>query len=197
VDRIGFPLQNHQEEIHIKINTDEHFSTPIWHVEEDLPSGAYEWALEVQRNIPSVIRSNEGGYQSEPTSDWSKLIYVHHISKVLEFLPEFIFINWWVNINKKGDYNELHTHPGAELSAVWYITDNFDSIHFQDPSEHSRASLYQRINKNTNINYKCTAGDLLIFPSDLMHGVKPHTEDTPRISVSFNMAIPTDFGYFS
>ena len=93
--------------------------------------------------------------------------------------------------------DRLHTHPGAELSAVWYITDNFDSIHFQDPSEHSRASLYQRINKNTNINYKCTAGDLLIFPSDLMHGVKPHTEDTPRISVSFNMAIPTDFGYFS
>tara|TARA_X000000368_G_C22648260_1_gene544037 strand:+ start:110 stop:598 length:489 start_codon:yes stop_codon:yes gene_type:complete len=162
-----------------------------------LPSGAYEWVLEVQKKSPCVNKSNMGGYQSKDSLDWSPMKYSDHILNLLEFLPEFYFGSWWVNINKKGNYNNYHTHPSSDLSCVWYITDNFGSIDFQDPSQHSRVSLYRSFNKFTNIKYKCIAGDLLIFPSDLIHGVKPHTEDTPRISVSFNLILPTGKGYFS
>jgi len=195
-------MQNHQEEIHIKINKDEHFSTPIWHVKEELPSGAYEWALEVQRNIPSTQKSNVGGYQSESLLDWTPMKYSDHILKLLKFLPKFYLANWWININKKGNYNDYHSHPNSDLACVWYITDNFGSIDFKNPLEFERHNLLMNMGKLGNIKYTCTAGDLLIFPSDLIHRVKPHRKDTLRISVSFNLVLSggkTDLGiaYFS
>ena len=33
----------------------------------------------------------------------------------------------------------------------------------------------------------CKAGDLIVFPSDVPHGVEEHKLDTPRISVAFNL----------
>ena len=46
------------------------------------------------------------------------------------------------------------------------------------------------MNELSDITMNCNAGDLLIFPSDLVHCVKAHTEETSRISVSFNMFLP-------
>lgn len=163
------------------------FPTPIWHIKEELPRGAYNWALEIQKNNKSVRKSNVGGYQSNDTLDWTAMVYKQHILKCLEILPKFQLDNWWININKKGDFNDYHTHPGGMLSAVWYITDNYRLIEFQNPSLHNREGILYEMGWGTSHKFNCTAGDLLVFPSDLIHRVHPHTEDTLRISVSFNM----------
>jgi len=162
------------------------FPTPIWHIKEELPRGAYDWALEIQKNNKSVRRSNVGGYQSNATVDWTTMVYKQHILKCLNVLPRFQLSNWWVNINKKGDFNDYHTHPESMLSAVWYITDNFGSIEFQNPLDHDRNKILNDMGWSTNNTFNCTAGDILVFPSDLVHRVLPHTEDNLRISVSFN-----------
>ena len=163
------------------------FPTPIWHIKEELPEGAYDWALEIQKNNRSVRKSNIGGYQSNDTLDWTAMVYKQHILKCLETLPRFQLSNWWININKKGDFNDYHTHPGSMLSAVWYITDNYRSIEFQNPLLHNRNNILDEMDWSMADVIDCTAGDLLVFPSDLIHRVYPHTEDTLRISVSFNM----------
>ena len=36
------------------------FPTPIWHIKEELPRGAYNWSLEIQKNNKSVRKSNVG-----------------------------------------------------------------------------------------------------------------------------------------
>ena len=115
------------------------------------------------------------------------MVYKQHILKCLETLPRFQLSNWWININKKGDFNDYHTHPGSMLSAVWYITDNYRSIEFQNPLLHNRNNILDEMDWSMADVIDCTAGDLLVFPSDLIHRVYPHTEDTLRISVSFNM----------
>ena len=46
------------------IETKQVFSTPIWRAYNELPRGAYEWALEYQEENESKPRSNRGGYQS-------------------------------------------------------------------------------------------------------------------------------------
>ena len=171
------------------------FPTPIWHIKEELPRGAYNWALEIQKNNKSVRKSNVGGYQSNATLDWTAMVYKQHILKCLETLPRFQLSNWWININKKGDFNDYHTHPGSMLSAVWYITDNFGAIEFQNPLLHNREGILSEMGWGTAHKFNCTAGDLLVFPSDLIHHVFPHTEDTLRISVSFNMLPPIPDGY--
>ena len=98
--------------------------------------------------------------------------------------------DWWLNINEKGDYNIMHTHPGSHFSCIWYITNNEGSLVLSSPLTHTRVALLVSgfpINLEEVVN--CSAGTLLVFPSDIPHYVEEHKLDTPRISVSFNMVI--------
>ena len=171
------------------------FSTPLWIYPERLPQGAYEWALEYKRRESDFdILSNRGGYQSIQ-KPWQEFRYKNYIDQVLTnrfpSYEEFFVTGWWLNINGKGDYNLPHTHPGSDLSAIWYITHNQGLLYFQDPQTFTRHVLYQRIFSNwgesPSKNIECDAGTLLVFPSDLEHRVEEHTLDSPRISVSFNL----------
>ena len=186
------------------------FSTPIWISENPLPEGAYKWALEYKRKNPNNLQvSNRGGYQSI-SAGWENFKYGSYIQNILDeysLFKDFQVINWWLNVNEKGDYNLQHTHPNSDLACIWYITNNENLLTFEDPLVHNRITLYQSIlskfNDTPSKAMKCPAGTLLVFPSDTPHRVEKHTLDSPRISVSFNMRIdesavsipPTDEGW--
>ena len=112
-------------------NTFNIFETPIWYIEKDLPEGVYEWALDMERNVKGTQLSNRGGYQSE-WLDIPNFKYLDHLRSMMVFLPEFHFSNMWVNINRKGDYNWRHTHPGSDLACIWYITENLNKLVLED-----------------------------------------------------------------
>ena len=163
-----------------------YFATPIWYIEKDLPEGAYDWALDVEKNVEKKEVSNRGGYQSSPIK-LDTFPYYRHIQEMTIFLPSFNYSYLWVNINRKGDYNIMHTHPTSDITCIWYITDNMHKLNLQDPMHFSRQKIY---NKFGMVNYKsinAKAGSLVMFPSDIAHWVEPHEEDTPRISISFNI----------
>ena len=40
-----------------------------------------------------------------------------------------------------------------------------------------------------NVSIPAVKGDILIFPSDIMHFVKPNQKDTDRISISMNLQL--------
>ena len=171
------------------------FSTPLWVYPKPLPQGAREWAFKYQKENPNSNKlSNRGGYQSHQ-KPWEEFKYSNHVNQIISTgLPsseEFWVTGWWLNINSKGDYNLPHSHPGSDLSGIWYITDNEGLLYFQDPSMHTRQILYARMfskwGEASSKNMNCSAGTLLLFPSDLNHRVEEHILDTPRISVSFNM----------
>ena len=172
------------------------FSTPIWMFPEQLPKGVYEWSLEYKRKeLDSKIISNRGGYQSIQ-KPWEEFKYKDYLDEILTnrfpSYKKFFVTDWWLNINGKGDYNLPHTHAHSDLSCIWYITNNEGLLYFEDPLQHTRQVLYDRIfsdwGESSNKNIKCDAGTVLVFPSDLVHRVEEHTLDTPRISVSFNMS---------
>ena len=168
------------------------FYSPVWWFPKPLPPRAYEWAfwLKEQSYEYRVQKSNRGGFQS-PGFSWAEFQFRDHIQSILyefEEFKDFEFTNWWLNINEKGNYNGKHVHPLADLSGVWYITDNEGSINFEDPQIMTRSNVNRKLlGTNLSFNMQCLAGDLIIFPSDMQHSVEPHTLDTPRISVSFNM----------
>lgn len=172
--------------------------TPWWHFQEDLPQGAYEWALSLQTSLPNInenLSSRKGGYQSKNSSDFSQIPsqFVEHIQKVFRDFPRFQFTNWWVNISNKGDYNTAHVHPGSDLSVIWYLTDNNNSLTIHNPMSYSRSNLniaLPDINPD-NISISAKAGDFLVFPGDVIHSVDQHELDTPRISLSLNMSFAT------
>jgi len=171
------------------------YASTLWHFEEKLPEGTYEWALEYKKANASVEYSNRGGYQSRQQS-LDKFPYAMHVRNMLgQFTPfnEFMIGGWWLNVNEKGDYNLPHTHPGTDLAAVWYITDNKKLLYFEDPLIQNRSNLYAHIfsqfGETARKAIECAAGDLIVFPSDIPHSVEQHQLDTPRISVAFNMLV--------
>ena len=183
------------------------FRTPLWALEEELPIGAYKWALDFREKNPSdIVKSNRGGYQSpnniihykntgndlvfDYTDGFPYYHYIRNALNKIKGMENYIMTDWWLNINEKGDYNLPHQHPGAALSLIWYITHNEGLLNFQEPSLMSRHVLYSGGlygEEQNNKFIKCPAGTILVFPSDIIHRVDEHKLDTPRISVSSNL----------
>ena len=105
----------------------------------------------------------------------------------------------WININGKGDYNELHHHPSCDLSGVFWIKTPVDcgSIVFNSPQDFVQAKELKYYTSQVREDWKQfenyyfppTAGLVMIFPSFLLHQVRPNKSNQDRISVSFNLVL--------
>ena len=102
----------------------------------------------------------------------------------------------WINVNKPGDFNTLHSHPGCFLSATYYVKVpagmKGGEIYFRDPRGPAVA-MYETpgidlpwIGSGMGIPITPATGKLLIFPSWLEHRVEAFAGDGERISIAFN-----------
>lgn len=109
----------------------------------------------------------------------------------------------WPNINRFGDYHDLHNHPHSYLSGTYYvqIPDASEplpgrsdrrpgAISFYDPRPQANMTA---IRDDPQIEAEHTVmpepGMLLLWPAFLHHFVHPNLSQTPRISVSFNVVL--------
>ena len=136
--------------------------------------------MDIEQLYESVEISNQGGYQS-PELSLNDMPFCGYLLDQLDFFPKFRYDTYWVNINRKGNYNLTHTHPGCDFAVVWNITDNGNKLILKNPLNHTR----HKNNDDKELDLK--AGHITIFPSDVPHYVEPHDLDTPRISVAFNL----------
>lgn len=100
-------------------------------------------------------------------------------------------ITYWTNVNITGGANILHTHyrADADLSGVFYVkADGQGDIRFT-----THEQLYRMINPHMpfseTISHKPEDGDLLLFPSYLLHEVEPNTSISPRVTIGFNIDV--------
>ena len=166
------------------------FGTPIWHFTDGDPvivEMAYKWAMSAKGVLPGVVRSNRGGFQSNDSSNFSEFPFTEHIRERLYPLPNFNFMNWWLNVNGPGDYNLGHVHPNCDLSVVWYITDNQGTLCMDSPYAFTRFNLIKAMDDDYMLRFDCKAGDIIVFPSDMYHQVEPNLTNDPRISVAINL----------
>jgi uncharacterized protein (TIGR02466 family) len=95
----------------------------------------------------------------------------------------------WANVNRPGDFNAMHTHPGATWSGVYYVDDGGSgtaALELSDPSP-TRTNLFFPELSCSNLLFKPEPGLMILFPSYLPHAVGPHRGDRPRISIAFNV----------
>jgi hypothetical protein len=78
--------------------------------------------------------------------------------------------DFWINYTYKGDVNTIHAHSGA-LSGIIFVK-----------NEKNVPTLFE--NEETIIGEE---GDIIIFPSQLKHGVKALKEEQERITIAFNL----------
>jgi uncharacterized protein (TIGR02466 family) len=171
-------------------------------IREDL----INWIYNYQVNTESVILSNRGGWQSP--SDFHKLesfyefeeyILSHILQSLSYYKCNFNLSNMWININKKGDYNDAHDHPNSILSGVFWakIPENCGRLVFNSPNGFAENTLLNSIDENIKQehNYSSTfvftpnEGTLILFPSHLQHFVEPNKSDEDRISIAFNLFV--------
>jgi uncharacterized protein (TIGR02466 family) len=113
--------------------------------------------------------------------------------------------NAWANINRAGDSNGVHGHAGAFWSAVYWVDDGGRAqdpsvggdLEFLDPrglvASAYRPELRMRIEECVTAGCSTTeaarSGTLVMFPSWLLHSVRPFTGTRPRVSIAFNFGL--------
>ena len=164
------------------------FPTPLWHIEgapQQLIDELYQGAYRFKENHKSTNVSNKGGYQT-PTFGWE---YFHpqgieYIDKVVGDIFKFKVQSWWYNINGKGHWNTPHSHANCDLALVWYLTDSDGLLSLLSPFSQR---IVDRLGDHINVDAK--KGDILMFPSDIVHFVKPNLRDSDRVCISMNLQL--------
>jgi uncharacterized protein (TIGR02466 family) len=113
--------------------------------------------------------------------------------------------NMWGNVNRSGHGNEFHSHPGAFWSGVYYVDDGGiasdpslgGELEFMDPrgpapamyAPHLAFALPGGLSVGTNQTIVPKAGRLVMFPSWMLHQVRPYRGTAQRISLAFNLSL--------
>ncbi len=169
-------------------------------------------------NQPGVQASNAGGWHSDRQIEgWGGeaateiLTIARQLANQLTVdrqgqraAPAWI-MQAWANVNGPGDGNICHYHPGAFWSGTYYVDDGgcasdpnlggeFEMLDPRGPGpgmyapalrvageEHASAGSAETIRPRPGL--------LFLFPSWLMHQVRPYRGDRLRISLAFNFGL--------
>jgi len=109
----------------------------------------------------------------------------------------------WANVNRFGDYHNLHNHPHSWLSGTYYVQvppaekprrgrsdRNPNAISFYDPRPQANMLAIRR-DPQVDPEHRLVpkAGEVMIWPAFLHHMVHVNLSETPRISISFNVVL--------
>jgi uncharacterized protein (TIGR02466 family) len=174
--------------------------------------------LEREKMGPGTVASNLGGWQSSwDFPEWGGEAG-RRILEIGQALANRLTANrqgrqvtvrWrtnaWANVNRRGDANEFHTHPGAYWSGVYYVDDGGiaedpnlgGEFEVQDPRGVRPAMYAPALTFNLPGGQTVGASELLrpragmmtLFPSWVSHQVRPYRGERVRISIAFNLSV--------
>ncbi len=197
------------------------FTTPVAHVRLAPARADLDELCAYLRGLrpaaAGLQRSNRGGWHSAGNLfgkehrefPWLRELVVQGIldfaGAALGFTGDFAFeLTGWAVANRAGDYNVPHNHNPNVISGAFYVQvpDGMQAgeIVFLDPRLNLNASVTRTMQEReqlppwnkTSIAHAPHRGDLLLFPSWLMHYVNAFTAPEPeaeRIVISFNAAV--------
>lgn len=143
-----------------------------------------------------------------PVVEWLQKCLNHGVSEYLQLCKIDYSVDWtlqaWANINRRGDYHNVHNHPHSYLSGTYYIAMptsasrehlsradlNPGAISFYDPRAQANM-LAIKGDAQVDPEYRVLPepGMLLLWPSFVHHMVHPNLSDELRVSVSFNVIL--------
>lgn len=150
-----------------------------------------------RKDNPGVQISNNGGWQSEHKHiDILEDVY-NEVSSILSgyLTTNFYFSSPWININPPGTSNDRHTHPGSDLSVVFYVKvpENSGQLEFTNPayieSFNVLSSVIQDVQLSPSLGIEPVEGRILIFPAYMLHKVLVNKSDDDRISIAWNVKV--------
>ncbi len=166
----------------------------------------------------SVQASNAGGWHSDrEIADWGGAEAVHVLEVARELATRLtadregaaVHPAWtmqaWANVNGPGASNICHYHPGAFWSGTYYVDDGgcfadpllggeFEMLDPRGPGPAMYAPTLKFAGEDGSSvgsaeTIRPRPGLLFLFPSWLMHQVRPYRGSDLRISIAFNLGL--------
>ncbi len=167
---------------------------------------------------PGVEASNNGGWHStRDFAEWGgphgRLLLATASSAVTQLTrdrnghpvrPKWI-VEAWANVNQAHSSNACHYHPGSFWSASYYVSDGgcladpeiggeFEMMDPRGPAPMMHAPMLKfagegGLSAGSAETIQPRPGLLFIFPSFLLHAVRPYRGDALRISVAMNFGV--------
>ena len=105
---------------------------------------------------------------------------------------KYTMYNPWLNLYKKGYYQEIHDHADHDISSVFFANDGIDfgKFFFYDRHSCNFSDNYEEfISYDNQKTPPIKRGDIMFFSSHILHGVTSHENDEIRktLSVNFNI----------
>ena len=175
---------------------------------QELNNQLSKYIYELRENDKEGLkRSNKGGWHSQNflLTDINSIQYKFGVKLHEYIINAFQNFGWkvenknirisemWAIINKKDDFNVVHTHPNSLLSAAYYVKapNNCGRFQIEDLNivkRHASPLIANQNELNMNVaGLEISEGDLLIFPGYLPHKVARNETDDDRIVISFNV----------
>jgi uncharacterized protein (TIGR02466 family) len=167
---------------------------------------------------PTVGASNIGGWHSSrDIADWGGSRVAEVLAAAASVATQLtadrngnpVKPDWkmeaWANVNGPGDSNACHYHPGSFWSGTYYVADGgcaddlslggeFEMFDPRGPAPmmHAPALKFagddgQSAGSAQTIRPK--PGLMVLFPSFLLHAVRPYRGQGLRISIAFNLGL--------
>ena len=188
------------------------FSTPVFrfHFPEhpDLNKALLDEGVAIRAESEGVKKSNRGGWHSEgnlfdrqtPCIKVLRALAKEAIEDATRSVgakvdPASLRLKLfgWMNSSPGGGYNAPHTHPGAHWSGVYYVSQpeveegNSGMIEFLDPrTDLPNWRLLKAPAFKLKKKLRPMPGDIILFPSYLVHWVYPNETDEERVTIAFN-----------
>lgn len=201
------------------------FPTPLLSL--DLPdpgdlNAALKTSITQRRaNHPGIARSNLLGWHSDANMvDWAGQAGTYLIRAAIQMCsgattyvgegaapPD---LDWgaqmWANVSPPGAGNEMHAHPGAIWSIVYYVDDGYGKksdraeggeLILADPRYPSNRMYMPEVGirgpdgEPQSPQHVVTprTGRMVAFPSWVLHSVRPYSGNGERISIAINLMI--------
>ncbi len=198
------------------------FSTPILKASppdaEALNEALLDAIREHRKQHAGIERSNIGGWHSDTDmAHWGGAparrladfavaeVSKHMIDVAKQGKRKFNWsIEMWANVNAPGDANQMHCHPAAYWSGVYYPDPGGaeeegkgGELLLEDPryplAYMTVPDLLLRDEAGdpmySQIAIRPVAGRIVLFPSWLRHSVRPHGGDRERVSIALNLVL--------
>ena len=198
--KLLFPIHLHQIHIRENLSIQREVLSSIQkcYEEKDLPIPD-GWLTDKLYTSFDQDELNHKIFKSEKIHE----LYMKYVSSVFDKPVKFSLEDMWFNYYVNGEYQEEHHHinmtpflPPVHFSCVHYLKfdeEQHTSTTFHDPISTLRAHSFEMDSNYYKESWtpKVKEGDLLIFPSYLVHHVEKSqpTPDNPRITVAFNLRL--------
>ena len=150
-----------------------------------------EWTPQVQNGNFKTKDSYLTKHESlKSITSFFKECIDDYCNTIINSEQRLVITQLWGNRNPKGSKHHEHVHPNSIISGVFYLRQDpkLPPIQFSKSNQDSMKldpRKYNHYNAETFL-LPCTAGELILFPSNLRHSVPVNMGEEERISLSFN-----------